>query len=54
MIIYQRDDTDNLGIALANLLLDQMVADQVADCLRAVLVAHTADAQIEGGQEVFF
>ena len=39
---------------LTDSLLDQMIANQIANCLRAVLIAQAADAMIESSQKIFF
>ena len=39
-----------LGIALTDFFLDQVIANQIANRFRAVLVTHAADAEIECGQ----
>jgi hypothetical protein len=44
VVIDESDDSDDFGIALADFPLDQMIAYQVANRFRTILVSHTADA----------
>jgi hypothetical protein len=52
MIIQKSDDSDNFFVSLANLSLDQMVTNQVADGFRAILITLTADASVKCVQQV--
>ena len=47
MVIDESDDLDDFGICQSDLLLNEVVANEIADGFRAILVALTADASIE-------
>ena len=54
MIIQKTDDADNFFVALADLFLDQVVTNQVANGLGTVLISLSAYAFVEGLEEVIF
>ena len=54
MVIDESDDPDDFGICQSYLLLNEVIANQIANGFRAILVALTADASIEGLQQIIF
>lgn len=52
VVIHEGDHPDDFGIRLADLFLNEVVSDQIADGFRAILVALTADASIERLQQI--
>ena len=54
MVIDESDDPDDFRICQSYLLLNEVIANQIADGFRAILIALTADASIEGLQQIIF
>jgi len=50
VVINERNDTNNLRIGLTDLFLNQVIADQIADCFGSILIADTGDTEIERGE----
>ena len=54
MIIQKTDNADHFFISLADLLLNQVIANQVANGLRTILIPLSADAFVERLKEIVF
>jgi hypothetical protein len=54
MVIDESNDHYDFGICQSYLLLNEVVAIEIADGFRAILVALTADASIERLQQIIF
>ena len=54
MIIQKADNADHFFISLADLLLNQVIANQVANGLRTILIPLSADAFVERLKEIVF
>jgi hypothetical protein len=54
VVIDESDNPDDFGICLPNLLLNEMIANQVADGFRAILIALTTNASVERLQQIIF
>jgi hypothetical protein len=54
MVIDESNDPYDFGICQSYLLLNEVVANKIADGFRAILVALTPDASIERLQEIIF
>src|SRR5215471_19021861 len=53
MIINESDDTDDFGVCLPDLLLNQVIPDQIADRFRTILITLAADASVKRLVKVF-
>jgi hypothetical protein len=54
VVIHERDHPDDFGVCLPYLLLNEVITNQVADSFRAILITLTADASVEGLQQIIF
>lgn len=54
VVVQKTDDADDFLVCFADLLLNEVITNQVADRLGAVLIPLTADAFIERFEEVVF
>jgi hypothetical protein len=54
VVVQKTDDADDFLVTSADLLLDEVVTNQVADRLGAILIPLSADAFIERFEEIVF
>jgi hypothetical protein len=54
VVVQKTDDADDFLVTSADLLLDEVVANQVADRLGAILIPLSTDAFVERFEEIVF